>query len=52
MEENPMIAWADKLKALRDRKAELEAEIKQINMISAIPSVASALPYRPAQRIL
>lgn len=32
MEENPMIAWADKLKALRDRKAELEAELKQINM--------------------
>ena len=26
-----MLEWADKLKALRDRKAELEAEIKDIN---------------------
>ena len=27
-----MLEWADKLKVLRDRKAELEAEIKEINM--------------------
>ena len=26
-----MLEWADRLKALRDRKAELEAEIKDIN---------------------
>ena len=26
-----MLEWADRLKALRDRKAELEAELKDIN---------------------
>ena len=26
-----MLEWADRLKALRDRKAELEAELKEIN---------------------
>lgn len=32
MEESRLFEWADKLKALRDRKDELEAEIKQVNM--------------------
>lgn len=32
MEETKLFEWADKLKALRERKDELEAEIKQINM--------------------
>lgn len=32
MEETRLFEWADKLKALRDRKDELEAELKQVNM--------------------
>ena len=32
MEETKLFEWADKLKALRDRKDELEAELKQVNM--------------------
>ena len=32
MEETRLFEWADKLKALRDRKEELEAELKQVNM--------------------
>ena len=32
MEETKLFEWADKLKALRERKDELEAELKQINM--------------------
>ena len=32
MEETTLFEWADKLKALRDRKDELEAELKQVNM--------------------
>lgn len=32
MEETKLFEWADKLKALRDRKEELEAELKQVNM--------------------
>jgi len=32
MEENRMFELADQLKALRERKDALEAEIKQINM--------------------
>lgn len=32
MEETQLFEWADKLKALRDRKDELEAELKQVNM--------------------
>lgn len=32
MEETRLFEWADKLKALRDRKNELEAELKQVNM--------------------
>ena len=32
MEESTLFEWADRLKALRDRKDELEAELKQINM--------------------
>ena len=32
MEETRLFEWADKLKALRDRKEELEAELKQLNM--------------------
>lgn len=31
MEELRLFEWADKLKALRDRKDELEAELKQVN---------------------
>lgn len=31
MEESTLFEWADRLKALRDRKDELEAELKQIN---------------------
>ena len=30
--EGSMLEWADRLKALRDRKADLEAEIKDVNM--------------------
>ena len=30
--EERLFEWADKLKALRDRKDELEAELKQVNM--------------------
>ena len=30
--EERLFEWADKLKALRDRKEELEAELKQVNM--------------------
>ena len=32
MEETKLFEWADKLKALRERKDELEAELKQVNM--------------------
>lgn len=32
MEKTTLFEWADKLKALRDRKNELEAELKQVNM--------------------
>lgn len=32
MEETRLFEWADKLKALRDLKEELEAELKQVNM--------------------
>ena len=32
MEETKLFEWADKLKTLRDRKDELEAELKQVNM--------------------
>ncbi len=32
MEETRLFEWADRLKALRDRKDELEAELKQVNM--------------------
>lgn len=32
MEETKLFEWADKLKTLRDRKEELEAELKQVNM--------------------
>ena len=32
MEETKLFEWADKLKAFRDRKDELEAELKQVNM--------------------
>lgn len=32
MEETTLFEWADRLKALRDRKDELEAELKQVNM--------------------
>lgn len=32
MEETQLFEWADKLKALRDRKDEMEAELKQVNM--------------------
>lgn len=32
MEENQLFMWADRLKALRDRKDELESELKQVNM--------------------
>ena len=32
MEETKLFEWADKLKALRDRKDELEAELKQVTM--------------------
>ena len=32
MEETKLFEWADKLKALRDRKDELEVELKQVNM--------------------
>lgn len=32
MEETKLFEWADKLKALRERKEELEAELKQVNM--------------------
>ena len=32
MEETKLFEWAYKLKALRDRKDELEAELKQVNM--------------------
>ena len=32
MEETKLFEWADKLKALRDRKDELEAKLKQVNM--------------------
>lgn len=32
MQETKLFEWADKLKALRDRKDELEAELKQVNM--------------------
>ena len=32
MEETRLVEWADKLKALRERKDELEAELKQVNM--------------------
>lgn len=32
MEESRLFEWADKLKALRDRKDELETELKQVNM--------------------
>lgn len=32
MEETQLFEWADKLKALRDRKDELETELKQVNM--------------------
>ena len=32
MEETRLFEWANKLKALRDRKEELEAELKQVNM--------------------
>lgn len=32
MEETRLFEWADKLKALRERKDELEAELKQVNM--------------------
>lgn len=31
MDSNPIFEWADRLKELRDRKDELEAELKQIN---------------------
>ena len=31
MDENTLFEWADRLKALRDRKDELEAELKQVN---------------------
>lgn len=31
MEESRLFEWADKLKALRDRKDDLEAELKQVN---------------------
>lgn len=31
MEKNPIFEWADRLKELRDRKDELEAEVKQVN---------------------
>ena len=32
MERNQLFEWADRLKALRDRKEALEAELKQVNM--------------------
>ena len=32
MEENQLFMWADRLKALRDRKDELESKLKQVNM--------------------
>lgn len=32
MEESTLFEWADRLKALRDRKDELEAALKQVNM--------------------
>lgn len=32
MEESRLFEWADKLKFLRDRKDELETELKQVNM--------------------
>ena len=32
MEETKLFEWADKLKALREQKDELEAELKQVNM--------------------
>lgn len=31
MDENTLFEWADRLKGLRDRKDELEAELKQVN---------------------
>ena len=32
MERNQLFEWADRLKALRDRKEALEAELKQVNV--------------------
>ena len=32
MEGSTLFEWADRLKALRDRKEALEAELKQVNM--------------------